>query len=194
MPLVNFRKIFWLFSFYFCQNFDVRTFSWWLGIRGTKFFGELSEDFFFSKFSLWSYKMGSWPIFQNFDYFWWKFAFYLWFFLVIFENYSTRTLSMRGNDFIAHWAYAERIFAYAQRVEKCFYMYIYAKNTGKWFYRTLSIRGNDLNAGWAYAEMISSLTEHMLKCLKVQYLGWIEYDFQKKSCYGYYKDLFLLKK
>ncbi len=73
------------------------------------------------------------------------------------------TLSKRGNDFIAHWAYAERIFAYAQPAGNAGHM-------RKWFHRTLIIRGNDINAGWAYAEMISSLTAHTRKCLKVQYL------------------------
>ncbi len=38
VPLVNFRKIIRFFSFDFCQNFEVRTFSRWLSIRGTKYF------------------------------------------------------------------------------------------------------------------------------------------------------------
>ena len=32
--------------------------------------------------------------------------------------------------------------------------------------------------------MISSLTEHTRKCLKVEYLGRIEYDFQKSRVTG----------
>ncbi len=77
-----------------------------------------------------------------------------------------------------------------------FYMYSYAEHTGKWFYRTLSIRGNDFNAGWAYEEMISSLTEHTRKCLKVEYLGRIEYNFQKSRVTGPWdhKDLVSAKK
>ncbi len=43
---------------------------------------------------------------------------------------------------------------------------------------------SDLNAGWAYESMISSLTEHTRKCLKVEYLGRIEYDFQKSRATG----------
>ncbi len=49
----------------------------------------------------------------------------------------------------------------------------------------LSIRGTNFTAGWAYAEWISSLAEHLTrKCLKVEYLGRIEYDFQKSRVTG----------
>ncbi len=115
----------------------------------------------------------------------------------IFENYSMLMLSIRGNYFIAHWAYEETISSHTEHTPnefscmlsqrknvKSFYLYIYAEHTGKWFYRTLSIRGNDLNTGWAYVEMISSLTEHTRKCLKVEYHGRIEYDFQKSRVTG----------
>jgi hypothetical protein len=55
MPLVNFQKIFCFFSFDFGLNFEVRTFSQLLSIRGTKnFFGEMSKNFL-SKCSLGSY-------------------------------------------------------------------------------------------------------------------------------------------
>ncbi len=106
-------------------------------------------------------------------------------------------LSLRGNDFIAHWAYEETISSHTEHTPNefsrmfsqrknvnSFYMYIYAEHTGKWFYRTLRLRGNDLNAGWAYAERISSLTKHTRKCLKVEYLDRIEYDFQKSRVTG----------
>jgi hypothetical protein len=39
-------------------------------------------------------------------------------------------------------------------------------------------------AGCAYQEIISSLAEHARKCLKVEYLGRIEYDFQKSRDTG----------
>ncbi len=106
-------------------------------------------------------------------------------------------LSICGNDFIAHWAYEEKISSHTEhrpnefsrmlsqrKNVNSFYMYRYAEHTGKWFYPTLSIQGNDLNAGWAYMEMISSLTENMRKCLKVEYLSRIEYDFQKSRVTG----------
>jgi hypothetical protein len=49
MPLVNFRKKFRLVSFDFRQNFEVRTFTRWLSIRGTKFFFERYPKKFFPK-------------------------------------------------------------------------------------------------------------------------------------------------
>ncbi len=48
----------------------------------------------------------------------------------------------------------------------------------------LSISGTNFIAGWAYTEWISSLAEHTRKFLKVEYLGWIEYDFQKSPVTG----------
>ncbi len=59
MPFLNFHKKFRFFSFDFCLNFYVRTFPRWLSIRGTKFFWDISKNFFSSKSSLWSYKIGS---------------------------------------------------------------------------------------------------------------------------------------
>jgi hypothetical protein len=92
-------------------------------------------------------------------------------FLVIFENYSMHMLSIRGNDFIACWAYAEPILSHAE-------------HTRNRFYRMLSIRGTDFIACWAYAEPILSHAEHTRKCLKVEYLGRIEYKFQKSRVVG----------
>ncbi len=50
MPLVNFQTKFWFFSFHFCQNFDVRTFSWWLSVHRTKFFWGAINFFFLQNF------------------------------------------------------------------------------------------------------------------------------------------------
>jgi hypothetical protein len=58
-------------------------------------------------------------------------------------------LSIRGTNFIAHWAYWELISSHAE-----------------------------------HAEPISSHAEHARKCLKVEYLGRIEYDFQKSRVTG----------
>jgi hypothetical protein len=87
-------------------------------------------------------------------------------FWVIFENYSMvyaehrrkrfyRMLSIRGTDFIACWAFEERISTHAQPAVKCEYFYIYkpcwayveqlsshAEHTGNRFHRMLSMRGN----------------------------------------------------
>ncbi len=170
MPLVNFRTKFRFFSFDFCQNFKVWTFSQWLSIRGTNCFWRDIQKFFF--------KMFTWVLLDGFLNGFWK----IWFFIVgiligdfwvIFENYSMRMLSIRGNDFIAHWAYEETISSHTEHTpneflhmlsqrknDNSFSMYSYAEHIGKWFYRTLSIRGNDFIAPWAYEEMILSHPEH----------------------------------
>jgi hypothetical protein len=46
------------------------------------------------------------------------------------------------------------------------------------------MRVTNFIAGLAYAEWISSLAEHTRKFLKVEYLGSIEYDFQKSCVTG----------
>ncbi len=61
---------------------------------------------------------------------------------------------------------------------------IHAEHTRNEFYRTLSIQGINFIACWAYWEPISSHAEHARKCLKVEYLGGIEYDFQKSCVTG----------
>ncbi len=38
-------------------------------------------------------------------------------FWLIFENYSMRMLSIRGNDFIAHWAYKETISSRTEHMQ-----------------------------------------------------------------------------
>ncbi len=96
----------------FCQNFDVRTFSWWLSKWAyvePSFFGEQSKKFF-------SLKMLTLVLLDEFldcfSKFWLiivKICILIWLFGVNFENYSMRTLSIRGNDFIADWAYVETI-------------------------------------------------------------------------------------
>jgi hypothetical protein len=55
----------------------------------------------------------------------------------------------------------------------------YAEHTRNEFHRWLSLRGTHFIAGCAYEQMISSLAEQTRKCLKVEYLGRIEYNFQK---------------
>ncbi len=52
IPLVNFQKKILFFSFDFRQNFEVRTFSRWLSIRGTKFFWRDIQKFFFQNVHL----------------------------------------------------------------------------------------------------------------------------------------------
>ncbi len=73
--------------------------------------------------------MGSYTVFQNFDYFLSKFAFLF----GIFEWYSKIIAC-------ACWAYVERILSHT----------VHTRNE---CYRWLSIRGMDFIPGWAYAEM-----------------------------------------
>ncbi len=61
---------------------------------------------------------------------------------------------------------------------------IHAEHTRNEFYRTLSIQGNNFIACWAFWEPISSHAEHARKFLKVEYLGRIDYDFQKSRVTG----------
>ncbi len=163
--------------------------EWVVSIRRTKFFGEISKNFFFYMFT-WVLLDGFLNGFQKLD-------FLIWDFWGIIENYSMHMPSIRGNDFISHWAYGEMISSHTEHTPNefsrmlsqrknvnRFYIYRYAEHTGKWFYHTLSIRGNDVNGGSAYEEMISLLTEHTRKCSKVEYLGQIEYDFQKSHVTG----------
>ncbi len=117
-------------------------------------------------------------------------------FCVTLENYSMRMLSIGGNDFIAYWAYTEPISSHAEHTRNefprmlcqwwnvnIFTCTIHAEHTRNKF-RTLSIQGTNFIACWAYWEPISSHAEHARKCLKVEYLGRIEYDFQKSHVTG----------
>ncbi len=61
---------------------------------------------------------------------------------------------------------------------------VHAEHTRNEFYRTLSIWWTNFIACWAYWEPISTHAEHERKCLKVEYLGRIEYDFQKSRITG----------
>ncbi len=139
--------------------------------------------------------MGSQTVFQNFDFFIVEICILIWDFWVIFENISISILSIRSNNFIAHWTYEEtihhtlsirrtnfRICSASGKMLTVFTCTIYAENMGKWFYRTLSIRGNDLSH--------PEHTRKWFQCLQVEYLGWIECDFQKSrvSCPCDHKD------
>ncbi len=188
MPLVNFRKKFCFFSFDFRENFDVRTFPRWLSIRDQIFFDELSKNFFSKIFTF--VLLDKFPDgFSKFRLFIVKICILMWYYWVFFENYSMRMLSIRGTDFIAHWEYEERISAHAQPAVKCEQILhvqsmLSSEHTRNEFYRTLCIRGTNFIECWAYLEPISSHAEHARKCLKVEYIGRIEYDFQKYRVTG----------
>jgi hypothetical protein len=92
------------------------------------------------------------------------------------RNWFHRTLSIRGTNF--------RACSASGKMWTVFTCTIHAEHTQNEFYRTLSIRGTNFIACWACAEPISSHAEHARKCLKVEYLGLIEYDFQKSRVTG----------
>jgi hypothetical protein len=94
-------------------------------------------------------------------------------FWVIFKNYSMRMLSIRGNDFIACWAYAEPISSHAEHTRNRFHCMLSILRTnfracsasGKmWTFShvqsLLSKWGTNFIAHWAYGELISSHAEH----------------------------------
>jgi hypothetical protein len=105
MPLINFRKKIRLVCFDFRQNFEVRTFTRWLSIRGTKFFLRNIPKFFFFKIFTMVLLDGLLDGFSKFWFFIIEICILIRDFWVIFENYCMRMLSIRGNDFIACWAY-----------------------------------------------------------------------------------------
>ena len=115
------------------------------------------------------------------------------------RNRFYRMLSIRGTDFIARWAYEERISAHAQPAVKCelFYMYnlcwayeerilSHTEHTRNEFYRMLSILGTDFIACWACAEMFKSrislpIRIRFLKISCYRPLGPYGFGFCKKS-------------
>jgi hypothetical protein len=152
MPLVNFQKKNWFFSFIFCQNFDVRTFSRWLRIRGTKFFWWAIKNFFKLNFH-------SGPIR-------WVFR---WFFKILI------IYSQNLHFYLVYWVIFEKklYHAHAEHTWKQFCtLSIREKN-----FPACSASGKmwtvfTCHPCWAYAERILSHIEHMRKCLKVEYKGF----------------------
>ena len=147
MPLVNFRKKFGLVSFDFRQNFEVRTFTRWLSIRGTKFFlGDIPKFFFFKIFTM-VLLDGFLDGFSQFWFFIVEICILIRDFWVIFENYCMRMLSIRGND-LSH-----------------------AEHTRNRFYRTLSIRGTNFRACSASGKMWTVL--HVQSMLSIRGANFI---------------------
>ncbi len=97
----------------------------------------------------------------------------------------------------ACWAYAEKILLHTEHTRNRFHRTLSIRGTNFRAFsasskmRTvftctsmLSIHGTNFIAGWACVESISSLAEHTRKFLKVEYLGRIEYNFQKSRVTG----------
>ncbi len=195
VAFVNFWKFFWFFSFDFARISMFEHFRDDWAYAEPNYFGELSKIFFLQNVHFGPIRWVPWWFLK----FWLiivQICILIGYFWVTFDNYSMRMLSIRGNNFIAHWAYKERISSHTESTSNefsrmlnqqqninSFYSYIHAEHARKRFHHTLSI-WYDLNAGWAYVEMIWSHPEYMRKCLKVEYLGRIEYDLQKSRVTG----------
>ncbi len=121
MPLVNFWNKFRFFSFDFRQNFEVQTFFGGWAYAEQNILERYPNIFFFQNVHLGPIRWVPKRFFKIWIFYRRNLHFKFW---VIFENYSThmlsicrkefyRTLSIQGNDFIAHWAYAKQIFTYA---------------------------------------------------------------------------------
>ncbi len=183
MPFVNFRKNFASFPSIFAR---ISLFEHFRGDwAAPNFFIEIFKTFFFQIFTL--------VLLDGFIDGFSKFWFYIGEifilirdFWVIFKNYS---MCM---------AYAETILLHAEHTRIRFHCMLNIRRmnfhacsaSGKmwtfWHVQSmLSIRGTILFAHLAYRELISWHAEHARKCfLKVKYLGWIEYDFQKSRVTG----------
>jgi hypothetical protein len=121
MPFVKFwEKNF--FSFNFRQNFDVRTFPRWLSKEHTR-----NQIFLMSYPKFFSLKIFTLVLLDGFLDGFWKFRLFIVkicilmsYFWVIFENYSMRMLSIRGNVFIKCWAYTEPISSHTEHTRNEF--------------------------------------------------------------------------
>ncbi len=166
MPLVNFRKQFCFFPLIFSRISKLEHLRGDWAYAEPNFLGEISNKNFYQKVH---FGLIRWVPERFFKIFFCQNFILIWDFWVIFENYSILRLSIRGNDFIAHWAYEERFFAHAQPVVKCEQFlhenpcWAYAEQISSHtehmrneFHRWLSIRRMDFIAGWAYAEMFKS--------------------------------------
>ncbi len=160
MPFVNFPKKIPFFSFDFRQNFDVRTFPRWLSIFK---WWAIQKKIFLKIFTL-VLLDGFLDGFWKFRLFIVKICILIWYFWVFFENYSMRMLSIRGNHFIACWAYVEPISSHTEHTRIEFRRMLCSASGKMWtvlhVQSMLSIRGTNFIAHWAYAERISSHAKH----------------------------------
>ncbi len=159
MPFVNLALAFASFPSIFARISMFEHFRGDWAYAEPIFFWAISNKFFF-------FKIFTLILLDRFLDGFWKFWFFIgeiWIlirdFWVIFENYSMRMLSIRGNDFNACWAYAEPISSHVEHTRnefqpavKCEHFYMYnpyaerilshAEHTGNRFHRMLSMRGN----------------------------------------------------
>jgi len=120
MPLVNFcKKISLLFLRFLPEFRSSNIFAVTEHMRKQIFLERYPKKFLFKKFTL-VLLDGFLNGFSKFRFFIVKICILIWDFWVIFENYSMRMLSIRGNDFIAHWAYEETILSHTEHTRNEF--------------------------------------------------------------------------
>ncbi len=120
MPFVNFRKTkFASFPSIFARISIFEHFRGDWAYAEQNFFWEISKHFIFKIFTL-VLSDRFLDGFSKFRFFIGEICILIRDFWVIFENYSMRMLSMRGNDFIACWAYAEPISSHAEHTRNEF--------------------------------------------------------------------------
>ncbi len=120
MPFVNLRKFFLVLLLRFspefwCSNISAVTEN----TRNKIFFERYPKKFFIKIFTL----VLSVRFLDGLSKFWFfigEICILIRDFWVIFENYSMRMLSIRGNDFIACWAYAAPISSHAEHTRNKF--------------------------------------------------------------------------
>ncbi len=139
MPLVNFRQNFASFPSIFTRILKFEHFRGDWAYAEPNFFD--IPTFFFQNVHL-----GPIRWFQNsfskFAFFIVEICIFIWDFWVIFKIYCMHMLSIRGNDFIAHWAYKETISSYTAYGEM---ILSHPEHTRKWSKCWLSIRGKKFN-------------------------------------------------
>ncbi len=129
--------------------------------HGTKFFWIDIHKYFFKKFTL-VLLDGFLNGFSKFQFFIVEICTLIRDFWVIFENYSMRMLSIRGNDFL-HTEHTRKRFHRTLSIQGTNFRGCSASGN-IWTVFTcksmLSIRGTNFIANWAYAERTSWLAEH----------------------------------
>ncbi len=108
------------FSFDFSRISMFEHFRGDLAYAEPNFFWEISQKFFFFKIFTLVLLDRFLDGFSKFWFFIGEISILIRDFWVIFENYSMRMLSIRGNNFIACWAYAEPISLHAEHTRNEF--------------------------------------------------------------------------
>ncbi len=168
MPLVNFRKKNSLLFLRFLPEFwSSNIFAVTEHTRNQIFLERYPKTFFFKMFT-WVLLDGFLNNFSKIRFLIVEICIFIWDFWVIFENYSMRMLSIRGND-LSHTEHTRKRFKRFHRtlsIRRSNFRVCSASGKMLTVFTCtamLSIRGKDFIAPWAYEEMILSHPEHTRK-------------------------------